>query len=126
MNFNQSQLIMDECLICFEVINENDKFKKWNCKHYFHKECIKNWNKNCPTCRCTSLCLPTNEVKENPYFNIRHFKSFAKEISSNKYINFWKKRDCIRSNHNLTFHQTYGVIGVCETCQTVQSFNLIK
>jgi len=113
---------MNQCSICLENINENEKISKWTCTHYFHKECLNYWNKSCPNCRCTTIF---NIEKKNKYFDIEYFKTFAKKVSSENYINLWKKSECINDNHLLTFHKTYGVIGVCETCQTVQGFNLI-
>ena len=109
------------CSICIdEIIPESkDSVQIWKCNHTFHKSCIKNWTKNCPYCRCENKI-----IKKNPTFNIEYFKSFARKIDSGKYINDWEKKDCISDEHDLTFHSTYSIIGVCETCQTVQSFNL--
>jgi len=44
-----------ECLICMEEFNKEDNIIKTNCKHLFHKNCIKTWlceeSNKCPVCR---------------------------------------------------------------------------
>lgn len=42
----------EECVICFEIVNEDIGDFKFNCNHkkYMHNECIKNLTK-CPVCR---------------------------------------------------------------------------
>ena len=42
----------EECVICFEIVNEDIGDFKFNCNHkkYMHNECIKNLTK-CPMCR---------------------------------------------------------------------------
>jgi len=42
------------CSICLEVFEKNDKYIEFECKHIYHKICIKEWlqnNNNCPNCR---------------------------------------------------------------------------
>jgi len=42
------------CSICLEDFKINDKYIEFECKHIYHKECIKEWFKkqqNCPNCR---------------------------------------------------------------------------
>lgn len=46
----------EQCSICLEVYQANDKILKLYCNHFFHKECLQQWfrNKkenNCPLCR---------------------------------------------------------------------------
>jgi hypothetical protein len=41
------------------------------------------------------------------------------------YKNVWKDRDCVDQNHSLWFFKPYGVICICENCNTVQTFNRI-
>ena len=47
---------MSECSICLETI-EKSELKELECKHKFHKSCLKKWEKNlenghkCPYCR---------------------------------------------------------------------------
>ena len=45
-----------ECVICFQVYNENEEIIKLNCdeRHVYHAECLKKWlriNNTCPICR---------------------------------------------------------------------------
>jgi len=44
-----------ECNICIDEYKQDDSVIKLFCKHYFHKDCIKNWLCNervtCPVCR---------------------------------------------------------------------------
>lgn len=61
--FNRSldQLLITEnlqetCSICLENFLKNEKIIKLDCRHIFHKKCIKKWfkdkdQKNCPLCR---------------------------------------------------------------------------
>jgi len=45
----------EECSICLELYQENDRIVQLTCNHIFHKDCIREWlqNKqnNCPLCR---------------------------------------------------------------------------
>jgi hypothetical protein len=45
----------NECNICIECFNKEDIIVKLNCKHEFHKNCIKKWlcdnSTKCPVCR---------------------------------------------------------------------------
>lgn len=43
-----------DCSICMETIKQTDKPTKLKCNHYFHIDCITEWNKEkntCPNCR---------------------------------------------------------------------------
>ena len=57
MNYNNNiddELLLDECIICLEKYNMNDKIVRLNCSHIYHRDCIKSWfNKKmtCPICR---------------------------------------------------------------------------
>lgn len=57
INFNNkinNDLLLDECIICLEKYNINDKIVRLNCNHVYHKNCIKLWfkkKKTCPICR---------------------------------------------------------------------------
>jgi hypothetical protein len=42
------------CSICLENLKKNEKCIEFECKHIYHKNCIKEWlqnHKNCPNCR---------------------------------------------------------------------------
>tara|TARA_Y100000816_G_C26096178_1_gene580185 strand:+ start:1255 stop:2139 length:885 start_codon:yes stop_codon:yes gene_type:complete len=46
----------NNCIICMDNINKNDKCKKLDCGHIFHSSCIDNWLMRvleCPMCRKT-------------------------------------------------------------------------
>ena len=47
-------LIGEECSICLEKFLDVGHYIELPCKHFFHKECLKNWvaeKKQCPLCR---------------------------------------------------------------------------
>jgi len=53
---NIEDKIEDKCAICLEIFEPDSKVCLLNCKHIFHKECIKGWiniKNTCPTCRVT-------------------------------------------------------------------------
>ena len=53
-----------ECSICLEIINQN--FITLECKHIFHKNCLKQLRKwNCPICR--------RDINIQKAFNINHY-----------------------------------------------------
>ena len=42
------------CSICLDDFHKYDKYIEFECKHIYHKNCIKEWlqnHKNCPNCR---------------------------------------------------------------------------
>ena len=45
----------EECSICLESYQKNDKIVQLTCNHIFHKDCIGEWlqkkQNNCPLCR---------------------------------------------------------------------------
>lgn len=48
-----SPSVIQECSICFTTIQTNDKYQL-DCNHFYHKLCIKKWEKRrntCPLCR---------------------------------------------------------------------------
>jgi len=51
-NINIEEEKKEECVICFEIVNEDIGDFKFNCNHkkYMHTQCIKNLTK-CPMCR---------------------------------------------------------------------------
>jgi hypothetical protein len=66
----------------------------------------------------------------NPHFDIRHFLTFATNIKDNisQYREVWKRtleKECIDNLHKITFHNQYGVIGICHDCSIVHGFNYI-
>ena len=33
------------------TLDDKDKYQKFVCNHFFHKNCIQQWNGPCPLCR---------------------------------------------------------------------------
>ena len=52
---SETAVSTEDCSICLEPYQENDKIVQLTCNHIFHKNCIREWlqNKqnNCPLCR---------------------------------------------------------------------------
>lgn len=112
------------CSICFEKLNTNDKINIFNCKHKHHKKCIKKWNGSCPNCRANRKIEYNSKSKE---FMI-NFKKIHNQIPENLnriYNKYWKNEICLRENHNILYFKPYGVLGICENCYTIETFNLM-
>ena len=55
---SNDNLLLDECSICLERYNKNDKIICLDCNHMFHKNCLLLWldkNNSCPQCRETII-----------------------------------------------------------------------
>ena len=127
----------DICPICYDPLTENNSecVRKWNCSHRFHRDCIQPWNKGCPLCRTTQLLVQTN-IRNNNRTNkinpqntldvniMKTIHTKVPEEHKSKYTTTWKDRCCIRENHNMVFIQPYGVLGICEDCNIIQSYCL--
>lgn len=113
-----------DCSICFYDIDKKDAAYKWTCNHTFHHNCIKNWNKSCPLCRCNEI-KNTQKKYTNECFDIENYISFSDKISYNtiNYKNKWKSKNCIESNHNIIYYNNYKPTGICHDCSIVQCFN---
>ena len=51
---SNDNLLLDECSICLERYDKNDKIMNLKCNHKFHKDCLNEWlqnNNTCPQCR---------------------------------------------------------------------------
>ena len=117
------------CIICFENITENKYFQKWECCHRFHESCIKTWNQGCPICRTNKLHIKEC-VSKNPKNNLDLDRMKKTNLLIDEKYNYiykkkWSDDNCIREKHKLWLFKTYGVIGICDTCNTVQGFNLL-
>jgi len=133
------KIIMDQeiCAICLEIMDDDDnKIKKWNCSHYYHRECINYWDSFCPQCKNNEIIQDVVDIEvtwsicRNPLnvLNIDSMKRNNPRVStSNVYLykNLWKDRGCIENNHNILYFQPFGVTVICETCNTIQCFNLL-
>lgn len=127
----------DICPICYDPLTENNSecIQKWNCSHKFHRGCIEQWNKGCPLCRTIELLRPniirqnnrTNKINHLNTLDVNIMKTIHKEVPEqhkSKYTTTWKDQCCIRENHNMLFVQPYGVLGICEDCNIIQSYCL--
>ena len=118
-----SQLV---CSICLEEIKK-DSTTKWECNHTFHSNCIKNWDISCPCCRNTNKINRVNKINKNNIMSIEGLKRNNIILGRNKeiYLNKWNDRECITNNHQILCVRNYGVLAVCEDCNTIQTFNLL-
>jgi len=55
LNSSDEDNLLNECPICLEKFNKNEKIIELSCKHNYHDKCIKEWmnnnNNSCPNCR---------------------------------------------------------------------------
>jgi len=126
----------NECSICLSSLN--NIVKPYICGHEFHSECISQWNGSCPICRGLKIIndinnindeYPLNQDDQKCLINITRMENIYTKISNidhiNIYKNVWKIRSCVNENHNLIFIVPYGAMGLCKTCNRVESFNLM-
>ena len=120
------------CSICLSPLQDNDKNTKWLCTHRFHSHCIESWNTSCPLCRCelkliTSKCY---EYKDDERWSIEFYLRVSTLVpikESVKYKSLWKHPTCISENHEITFHNTHHLAGICHNCSILDnSFGIIK
>ena len=116
----------NSCSICLESLN-NNKILKYECNHYFHENCINRWNNGCPLCRAKekiSNNINNSKNKEN-ILDINYIKKLSNVNGSDRmiYINRWNDRECVNNNHKFIVSNPYGVLVICEDCNTIQCFN---
>ena len=126
---------MNECAICYDDESNQEFISKWACGHKFHSNCIENWHRSCPYCRCEQLDESVIEtiswqISTNPtnVLDIEIMKNTnpIHDISKKQiYLNQWKDRECISNEHTLLCCKPFGVLLICETCNTIQTFNLM-
>ena len=59
----------NECVICLSDIHPpHTLLSPYTCSHDFHKECIKKWYGNCPTCRARRVPIPINTFCQRRVF----------------------------------------------------------
>jgi hypothetical protein len=136
----------NDCVICWDCIDINNSYQKWNCSHRFHRNCAESWNNGCPTCRnrtlfddglggvraVSSAFLVEGEpvtwsISRNP----RNVLDLSRMLQTNilpvnlEYIykNLWKDQECIGLDHKLWYFDNYGVQAICENCNTIQCYN---
>lgn len=115
----------DLCSICLSCLTGSTRFQKYECVHVFHKKCIDNWSGSCPVCR-TKRLNGQSTICQNE--NVKYLKNIPYNVPESfypVYLELWRKTDCKTQNHCIFFKRTYGVIGACESCGYVQSFNLM-
>ena len=109
------------CSICLcEMKDDKYVCQKYKCNHSFHKNCISDWHGTCPLCRANEIYDPIKK-------RIKGFKDLPRNVPSQYikiYLEKWGNNQCQENNHTMFFKHTYGVIGICETCQSIQCFNL--
>ena len=118
------------CVICLDTISKNMQIKKWNYSHVYHKNCARSWNGPCPQCKCIEIIedvLDLEGFKKNKE-NVLNINSMKKGPHVPVYFTYlykqrWNDRGCVNTNHKLHYFQPYGVVVICETCNTVQCFN---
>lgn len=118
--------IKNEIDECYYNNNNTNIILLNNCRHVYHKKCFesyiehyKNCNKFCPLCKNDDITqdlffknwITNNLINLNYYF---------------KYLDNWKNKKCINNNHFIIFIKQYGIIAICLTCKTIQSFNYIN
>ena len=119
---------LENCCICFEHIEQ--LYTKWSCNHYFHEDCIKEWNHACPLCRTQTRCVHENETQYHDYptNNIMTINHIRKLINVPQhchylYLNVWNKRSCIDQDHEMLIKSPYGTIVVCVNYNLIKTFN---
>ena len=122
-NMNENSL--ETCGICLSGMENETKYRKYTCFHYFHKTCISAWNRSCPICRNPRLNLQEdlNIIHEN----VKVIRMIPKKVPIEYYyiyLESWRNKQCIDNNHSIFFRQPYGVLCGCETCGEIQAFNL--
>lgn len=103
---------MTKCIICFK--KNNIILNKWTCYHSesnYCKECI-NKIKICPLCRNDNIL----KDRFRPYKNMKDYTNIYKQ----KY----QDNTCISSNHNVFIVRPYGILIICNDCETVKPYNL--
>tara|TARA_B100000123_G_C25737132_1_gene432039 strand:+ start:2503 stop:3078 length:576 start_codon:yes stop_codon:yes gene_type:complete len=77
-----------ECSICLDVINNSKTIRLEECKHVFHKSCIKLWYKKsntCPICR-----KPIKDIFRIKFKSDKEFlkKTYLIDLQENKVVIF--------------------------------------
>ena len=132
------ELNYDLCCVCLETNTTSQRICKWDCTHSFHAGCIERWNVGCPLCRNNVLASSLNNIdvhvgwtiSRNPVciLDVERMKERISQVPDEHihiYKNEWKDRECIDANHRMIYFHTYGVIAICEDCNTTQSFNCV-
>ena len=84
----------------------------------------------CPQCKCIEIIedvLDLEGLKRNKE-NVLNINSMKKGPLVPVYFTYlykqrWNDRGCVNTNHKLHYFEPYGVVVICETCNTIQCFN---
>lgn len=122
------------CSICLTTIEENEMDTKWICRHRYHRECITNWNGSCPECRCSHLLRTSRfyDYTEDSRWKIEFYLMASRlvprdDVNAQRYKTLWKHEKCIKENHEITFHDTNHIAGICHNCSILDNdFNVTK
>ena len=74
----------NECLICFEPIDNGEDVAILDCNHKFHFECIQKWVKNSSLNNSCCICEKNNEIINNIFFNNQKNKINNNNKNNNK------------------------------------------
>ena len=129
---NKSQDNYNYCAICLASIDENDVDTKWICRHRYHRDCITNWNGSCPECRCSHNLRTSRfyDYTEDSRWKIEFYLKSSRlvpkdEVEARRYKDLWKHERCIKENHEITFHDTNHLAGICHNCSILDNnFNV--
>ena len=75
--FNTTNMKFDECSICTECFEYEDKVSVLECTHIFHSNCIKEWghyNPSCPICKST-IPVEERELQSNDFYRMFNYDS---------------------------------------------------
>lgn len=66
MRFDRGSMEQVECVICLNIVGEDDEIRELRCGHVFHNVCLERWlgfrNRTCPLCReSIGLCRIVSE-----------------------------------------------------------------
>lgn len=81
----------EDCVICFESMKAESIHKCETCRNYFHKECLRRWNRhnpNCPLCR-RRIVMTNNNENLDPMSKL---KRETREEKLETVINFLKTK----------------------------------
>ena len=115
---------MNNCAICLDDINENEKTIPFKCNHTFHKKCISELvNSKCQ--KKYNCCLCNARVKyEYDSTNIKFNNMLEGKMifDLNKYLDKWKNKTCINNKHNILL-ETIGDWSFDERSSELLKFN---
>lgn len=127
-NYKKSKGLLhenDECTICFENINSNNKLVI-KCNHIFHLGCLAKWysydNNNCPMCR-NKFCRKTKKVLREENLRLKKLEILkAKQLEIKRQKMELQNREREREMERLQYIENERLAcegeptGVCSEC----------